>query len=407
VTFTTEMSAGLRCNRFETSRAQRCSYRRPCFAAALDGRCYMNQRPNSLTSSRSALALLVSGYLVFSETGCATQQPQAETQSASQPVYSVSAQPAQAPTQDLDQLVAPIALYPDALVAQVLAAATYPTEIVEADRWMKDNSALKGDALAKAVDQQQWDPSVKALTQFPDVLAMMDNNLSWTSAVGEAYGANQASVLDAVQQMRRKAQQAGNLKSTPQETVTTQDQTIAIQPADPEVVYVPEYDPWLVYGSPIAYYPGWVVAPGLYADDPGIFFGVGIGIGIFGGFGWGWHHWGADWHHHYVDFDHHRFVSHSPTFGHFRPEDGRGAFGRPGAIPHAGDFRGGGFHPGEFHAGGTASAPHPSAFSGFNHKGIAGSYAARGAASVGASHAAFAGGGFHGGGFHGGGGGHR
>ena len=374
----------------------------------------MTHRPNSLAPPRPALALFVSGSLALAavQTGCATQQPIAAMPPPAQPVYSVSSPPARVTSQELDQLVAPIALYPDALLAQVLAAATYPTQIVEADRWLQENSTLKGDALAKAVDQQPWDPSVKALAQFPDVLSMMDKNLSWTSALGDAYGNNQATVMDAVQQMRRQAQQAGNLKSTSQEMVTTQDDTIAIAPADPEVVYVPEYDPWLVYGAPIAFYPGWVDVPGFYFDGPGIFFGAGIGIGLFGGFGWGWHHWGTDWHHHSVDFNHHHFVSHSPTFGHFRSAGGSGAFGRPGGVAHPGGFPAGGFHGGDFHSGGSLGAIHSGAFSGFNHGGIAGAYSARGAASVGASHGTFAGGGFHGGGFHGGGshgggGGHR
>jgi uncharacterized membrane protein YgcG len=363
----------------------------------------MIHRLNPLAPPGRALALLVSSCLVLSElqTGCATEPPQPEARALAQPVSNVSTQPAQFSPGELNQLVAPIALYPDALVAQVLAAATYPTEIVEADRWMQDNSSVKGNALAKAVDQQHWDPSVKALTQFPSVLAMMDKNLSWTSSLGDAYGRDQAAVLDAVQQMRRKAQQAGNLKSTPQETVTTQDDTIAIEPAAPDVVYVPEYDPWLVYGAPLAFYPGWVDVPGLFVGGPGIFFGVGIGIGLFGGFGWGWHHWGADWHHHFVDFDHHHFVSHSPTFGHFRPEGGRGAFGHPGGVPHFSGAPGGGFHP-----GGSPGAMHSSAFSGFNHGGVANTYSARGATSFGASHAGARIGGFHGGGFHGGGG-HR
>jgi hypothetical protein len=319
-----------------------------------------------------------------------------------QSVLSATDRPAPLSANELDQLVAPIALYPDALVAQVLAAATYPTEIVEADRWIQDHSTLKGDALAKEVDQQSWDPSVKALTQFPSVLAMMDKNLSWTSSLGDAYGNNQGDVLDDVQQMRRQAQQAGNLKSTPQETVTTQDQTIAIEPADPAVVYVPEYDPWLVYGAPIGFYPGWVDDYGLFFGGPGIFYGVGIGIGVFAGFGWGWHHWGADWHHHFVDFDHHHFVSHSPTFGHYRPEGAAGAFGHPGRVGHPGGFSGGGFHSGEFGRPGVG-AMHSSAFSGFNHGGIAGSYSARGAASFGGSRGGFAAGGFHGGGGFGGG----
>ena len=147
--------------------------------------------------------------------------------------------------------MAPIALYPDTLVAQILAASTYPTEIVEADRWVQQHSELKGEQLAQAVDQQSWDPSVKAITQFPSVLANMDKNLSWASALGDAYVNQQQAVLDAVQTMRRRAQQAGNLKTTAQENVVTQGQTIVIQPADPEMVYVPAYDPWLVYGPPL------------------------------------------------------------------------------------------------------------------------------------------------------------
>src|SRR5712691_3630118 len=129
------------------------------------------------------------------------------------------APPVEHSPQELQQLVAPIALYPDALVAQVLAASTYPTEIVEADRWMQQRSNLKGEQLAQAVDQTSWDPSVKALTQFPSVLANMDKNLSWAPALGDAYVNQQQAVLDAVQTMRKRAQQAGNLKTTAQETV--------------------------------------------------------------------------------------------------------------------------------------------------------------------------------------------
>ena len=168
----------------------------------------------------------------------------------------------------------------------------HPTQIVEADRWLQQHADLKGDALAKAVDAQSWDPGVKALTQFPGLLGMMDKNLSWTSSLGEAYVNGQQNVLDAVQVMRQRAQQAGNLKSTPQESVTTQGNTIVIEPADPQVVYVPEYDPWVVYGDPLAFYPGWIGVPGFFFDGPGIEFGVGIGIGLFGGFGWGWHQLG-------------------------------------------------------------------------------------------------------------------
>src|SRR5437899_9228338 len=197
--------------------------------------------------------------------------------------------PAQLSPQELQQLVAPIALYPDALVAQILAASTYPTQIVEADRWIESHPNLKRKNLADEVDKQPWDPSVKALTQFPSVLENMDKNLSWTSSLGDAYVNQQQEVMDAVQVMRQRAQQAGNLKSTPQQSVTTQGQTIVIEPANPEVVYVPAYDPWLVYGSPLAVWPGWYPVPGIFIGGPAIEFGIGFGIGYFGGFGWGWH----------------------------------------------------------------------------------------------------------------------
>jgi len=163
-----------------------------------------------------------------------------------------TAQPASAQMtpEQLQQLVAPIALYPDSLVAQALAASTFPEQIVQAERWVQANPVLKGDALAQAVNQQAWDPSVKALTAFPSVLGNMDKNLSWTSSLGDAYFNQQQDVMDAVQTMRQRAQGAGNLKSTAQQTVTEQDSSIVIQPADAQIVYVPAYDPWMVYGGP-------------------------------------------------------------------------------------------------------------------------------------------------------------
>jgi hypothetical protein len=170
-------------------------------------------------------------------------------------------QSAQQTPAELQQLVAPFALYPDALVAQILAASTYPTQVVEAERWLQKHSKLKGDELAKDVDKESWDPSVKALTQFPSVLARMDQNLSWTSAVGDAYFNQQQDVLDAVQVMRKRAEDAGTLQSTSQQTVATQGSTIVIEPADPSVCYLPIYDPWTVYGAPLAVYPGYIFDP--------------------------------------------------------------------------------------------------------------------------------------------------
>src|SRR6266436_2477455 len=169
---------------------------------------------------------------------------------------------AQQTPEQLQQLVAPIALYPDSLVAQILAASTFPDQVVEADRWVQAHPDLKGDALGQAVDQQPWDPSVKALTAFPSVLGNMDKNLSWASSLGDAYYNQQQDVADAIQVMRQKAQQAGNLSSTQQQTVTSQGPTIVIQPTAPDVVYVPAYDPWLVYGPGIVAWPGWYPYPG-------------------------------------------------------------------------------------------------------------------------------------------------
>src|ERR1035441_6987326 len=221
---------------------------------------------------------------------------------------------AQQTPEQLQRLVAPIALYPDSLVAQVLAASTFPDEVVEADRWAQAHPDLKGDALGQAVDQQPWDPSVKALTAFPSVLGNMDKNLSWTSSLGDAYYNQQQDVMDAVQGMRRRAQEAGNLKTTPQQTVGAQDSNISIEPARPDVVYVPAYDPWLVYGGPVMAWPGWYPYPGIWFGGPYLSWGGGFGIGWFGGFGWGWDHWGFDWHNRFAVYNHSRYYSRSNTF---------------------------------------------------------------------------------------------
>src|SRR5271168_1135662 len=178
--------------------------------------------------------------------------------------------PGAASAEELQELVSPIALYPDVLVAQILAGSTYPTQVVEADRWLKQNSNLTGDALAAQVNQQPWDPSIKSLTQFPSVLDTMNNSLGWTSALGEAYYNQPGDVMNAIQVMRNKAVAAGTLKSTSQQTVETQPappappaeqgttqqpsvtQTVIIQPAQPNTVYVPQYNPTSAYGAPVA-----------------------------------------------------------------------------------------------------------------------------------------------------------
>jgi uncharacterized membrane protein YgcG len=303
--------------------------------------------------------------------------------------FPTPAEIAQQTSAGLEQLVAPIALYPDELVAEVLAASTYPTEVVEAASWIRQRPTLTGTPLADAVDSQSWDPSVKALTQFPSVLYNMEQNLSWISALGSAYTSQPGAVMDAVQLLRQRAQAAGTLASTSQQSVTTQGQDIVIQPADPATVYVPAYDPWFAYGAPLDAYPGWVDVPDVYYGGPGLYFGAGFGIGLFAGYGFGYHHWNPDWRHHDVDYDHHHWESRSPTFS-----PPRAPFHSPGPV-----IRGG--------APNFARAPGP--FSGFDHGGIAHGFAGRGNSSLGG--AGGHGGGFAraggggGGGFHGGGGG--
>lgn len=217
----------------------------------------------------------------------------------SAPTSGSSGNSGQAPlsADELQQLVAPIALYPDALVAQVLGAATFPDQVSSANSWLQQNKKLTGTALMQAVDKQPWDPSVKALTQFGSVLEHLAKNLSWTSALGEAYHIQAADVMAAVQALRAKAKAAGNLKSGSQITVVQQSpDVIVIQPSNPQVVYVPQYSPTVVYGAPVQT-PGYstadVVATSLLA------FGVGIAVGAAMNnncCGWGYSYWNCNWH---------------------------------------------------------------------------------------------------------------
>jgi uncharacterized protein DUF3300 len=355
--------------------------------------------------------------------------------------------------EQLQQLVAPIALYPDSLVAQILAASTFPEQVVEAERWLQAHPDLQGTALGQALDQQPWDPSVKAIAAVPSVLGNMDKNLTWTSALGDAYYNQQQDVMNAIQVMRQRAQAAGNLQTTPQQTVETQDASIVIQPASPDVVYVPAYDPWLIYGYPIVAWPGWYPYPGIWFGGPYLSFGVGFGIGFFAPFGWGWGHWGFDWYHRYPVYGHGRYYSRSNTFynrnsyyrgggqrgvatnvergvGANRPGGERPGGERPGGERPGGE-RPGGERPGGERPGGATggrstgvynspgattrpfsgdtqaargyaqprgeSGIHSGAFSNYDHGGEARSFSSRGSASVGGGHA---GGGAHGGGSH-------
>ena len=197
---------------------------------------------------------------------------------------------------NLDALVAPIALYPDALTAQILGAATYPDQIAEADTFLKANSNLRGEALMNVAGAKPWDPSVQALVQFPDVLEMMSKNLEWTSALGDAAANQQGDVMAAVQRMRAKAYAAGNLKSGEQMKVVKESpDIIVIQPTNPQVVFVPAYNPAVVYGAPVAT-PGYTSAD--VAAAAIISFGAGVAIGAaIGGSrcGWSYYSWGLSW----------------------------------------------------------------------------------------------------------------
>jgi hypothetical protein len=201
--------------------------------------------------------------------------------------------------EELEQIVAPIALYPDALLAQVLMASTYPLEIVLAARWSKEHPDIKGDAVAKAVENETWDPSVKSMVAFPDVLTMMNDKLDWTQKLGDAVLAQRKDVMDAVQRLRVKAKDAGNLKSSKEQTVKTEaapanssaPQVIIIESPSPEVVYVPTYNPTVVYGAwPYPAYPPYYYYPPGYAAGTALFsFSAGVIVGgaLWGGFNWG------------------------------------------------------------------------------------------------------------------------
>ena len=193
--------------------------------------------------------------------------------------------------EELDQLLAPIALYPDSLLTQVLMASTYPLEIVQADRWVKQSKEMKGDVLAKALEDQPWDPSVKSLVNFPDVLTMMSEKLDMTQKLGDAFLAQQKEVMDTVQNLRKKAEASGNLNTTEKQKVIVEKEIIIIEPANPEVIYVPSYNPTVVYGAwwypsypPYPYYP-----PGY---GTGAAFWTGVAVGVAWGYAWGHSNWG-------------------------------------------------------------------------------------------------------------------
>jgi hypothetical protein len=197
--------------------------------------------------------------------------------------------------EEIDQLVAPIALYPDSLLAQVLAASTYPLEVVQAARFVQQNKELKGEKLMAASKDKDWDPSVKAMLEFPDVLLMMDEKLEWTEKLGDAFLAQQKDVMASAQRLRQKAQESGNLKTTNEQKVVVEKETktIIIEPANPQVVYVPTYSPTVVYGAwPYPAYPPYPVYPYGYVAGAAFTFAAGVAIGAawggYGGWGCGW-----------------------------------------------------------------------------------------------------------------------
>src|SRR5271169_1021553 len=307
--------------------------------------------------SKQSLSVGLSVLLVFSigpgaAPGVAYQSTGSASAGTTADSYSGQGVPATA--EELQALVAPIALYPDALVAQVLSAATFPDQVAIASYWVEQNKSLTGSALVAAVDKQSWDQSVKALTEFPSVLHNMAANLAWTSQLGEDYHNQSAEVMAAIQTLRAKAKAAGNLKTTPQVTVVQQSpQVIVIQPTNPQVVYVPEYNPAVVYGYP------YVVPAYVYVPPPSstvvaagiIGFGLGIAVGAMMSSSWGYSAWGCHW------------------------------YGTYGAYYHGGAYYGNSaWHGGYYGSGASAYGPYGSAHASSGYNPSTGTYA-RGAST--------------------------
>src|SRR5246500_331503 len=250
----------------------------------------MNPKRKSLSATfRYLLVMVCTISIVPGDTAIPSHH---STQSAAQ-----QDQVAKIPPDQLDSLVAPIALYPDPMLAQTLAASTYPLELIQLQQWLAKNPGLKDQALADAVMKQPWDPSIQALAALPEVVKRLADDIQWTTDLGNAFLAQQSEVMDAVQRMRKKAQEKGNLKSTEQQKVETKvienKSVIVVEQANPQVVYVPSYDPVVVYGPPVYPYPPIYYPPaGYYAAGMAISFGVGVMMGAFWSGGWGW---GCGW----------------------------------------------------------------------------------------------------------------
>ncbi|MEN6616368.1 MAG: DUF3300 domain-containing protein [Syntrophorhabdus sp.] len=241
--------------------------------------------------------------------------------------------------EELEQILAPIALYPDDLLTQMLMASTYPLEIVQAERWAKQNKSKKGDALAKALEAQPWDPSVKSLVNFPDVLIMMSEKLDWTQKVGDAFITQQKDVLATVQKLREKAKASGNLKTTKEQVVKTDKDVIIIEPANPQVIYVPTYNPTVVYGTWAypAYPPAPVYPPGYVATTAAFSFAAGAAVGAAWGYAWGH----SDWHGGDVNVNVNRNASVNNTINRTKYQQQYQGSGRSGQWQHDPGHRGG------------------------------------------------------------------
>src|SRR5213080_4029640 len=247
-------------------------------------------KSQSRTLFRHVIAIMGLAFL-SSSPGALAQQAQSQVMTTT---TSDTEQAPKLPNDQLDSLVAPIALYSDPLLAQALASSTYPLEIIQLQQWMDQNKNLKDKALASAVQKQNWDPSVQAMAVFPDVVKRLADDIQWTTDLGNAFLAQESDVMNAVQRMRAKAQSKGTLKTSAQQKVETQTveggkQVIVVQQANPEVVYVPSYDPVVVYGPPVYPYPPiYYPPPGYYAAGAAVAFGTGVALGAAWGGSWGW-----------------------------------------------------------------------------------------------------------------------
>src|SRR5436309_4176938 len=258
---------------------------------------YNTMKSQSRILFRHVITLVAVTLLSLRATAALAQQAESQVMTTT---TSDTEQAPKLPNDQLDSLVAPIALYSDPLLAQTLAASTYPIEIIQLQQWMDRNKNLQGKALADAVAKQPWDPSVQSLVEFPDVVQRTAGNIQWTTDLGNAFLSQQSDVMDAVQRMRAKAQGTGNLKTSAQQVVKTETvpsgkQVIAIQQANPEVVYVPSYDPTVVYGAAPPAYPYYPYTYPGYVPGTALAWGAGIALGAAAWGSWGGHWGNCDW----------------------------------------------------------------------------------------------------------------